>query len=85
MLFFRGAGPKRFVDALNASLENEAALRHWYLSVIAALAKEMTVETANIHGLDWCEIDFPHDLGIARKMIDQWQTAEAGTLRSERA
>lgn len=82
MLLFRDNGPRHFVAALDSAMEDEAALRHWYLSVIAAMAGAMTVETANIHGLDWCEIDYPHDVGIARKMIAQWQTQEADGLLS---
>jgi choline kinase len=82
MLLFRDEGPTRFVAALEAAMESEAALKHWFLSVIAAMAGAMTVETANIHGLDWCEIDFPHDVGIARKMITRWQSQAARNLPS---
>jgi len=82
MLLFRGDGARHFVAALESAMESEAALKHWYLSVIAAMAGAMTVNTANIHGLDWCEIDYPHDVGIARKMIAQWHTEEAGNLPS---
>ena len=82
MLLFRGDGPRHFVSALDTSMENEAALKHWYLSVIAAMAGAMTVQTANIHGLDWCEIDYPHDLGFARKMTAEWQRQAAANLPS---
>jgi len=82
MLLFRGDGPGHFVAALDSAMENEAALKHWYLSVIAAMAGAMTVETADIHGLEWCEIDYPHDVGIARKMIAQWQPPKADNLLS---
>ena len=84
MLLFRGDGPAHFVAAVDSAMENDAALKHWYLSVIATLASAMAVETANIHGLDWCEIDYPHDIGIARKMIVQWQAQEADNLPSAR-
>lgn len=80
MLLFRDNGPRHFVEALDSAMENEAALKHWYLSVIAAMAGAMTIETANIRGLDWCEIDYPHDVGIARKMIARWQTPQADDL-----
>lgn len=82
MLLFRNDGPEKFVSAIDLAMENEAALKRWYLSVIATLAGAMTVETANIHGLDWCEIDYPHDVGIARKMIAQWQTQAVENLPS---
>jgi choline kinase len=49
------------------------------------MADYMTVQTASINGLDWCEIDFPHDIGIARKMVAQWQTQETNDLPSASA
>lgn len=82
MLFFRGDGPRLFVDALESAMEDEAALRHWYLSVIATMARAMPVQTANIHGLEWCEVDYPHDVGIARKMVSRWQSEQTGGLLS---
>lgn len=82
MLKFLGDGPSRFVAALEAAMENDAALRQWYLSVISVVAGTTRVETVDIHGLDWCEIDYPHDLGIARKMIAQWQTRDVDSLPS---
>ncbi len=85
MLLFRGDGPRHFAAALDSAMENQAALKHWYLSVIAAMAGAMTIETTNIHGLDWCEIDYPHDIGIARKMIARWQTREADHRLTARA
>lgn len=84
MLLFRGDGPGQFVAALDSAMENEAALRHWFLSVIAAMAGATAVETADIHGHDWCEIDFPHDVGIARKMVARWQARAAENLPSAR-
>lgn len=84
MLLFRSNGPSHFVAALDSAMENEAALKHWFLSVIAAMADDMNIETTDIHGLDWCEIDYPHDIGIARKMVTQWQTRAAANLPSAR-
>lgn len=84
MLLFRNQGPGKFVAALESAMENEAALKHWFLSVIATMARSMPVQTASIEGLDWCEIDFPHDIGIARKMITRWQTRAARNLPSAR-
>jgi len=84
MLLFRDEGPGKFVAALASAMETEAALKRWFLSVIATMARQMTVQTASIKGLDWCEIDFPHDIGIARKMITRWQTQAASNLPSAR-
>ena len=48
------------------------ALRQWYLSVIAALAGETTVQAVSVTGNDWCEIDYPVDVKHARQMVSAW-------------
>ena len=82
MLLFRDEGSRHFVHALESAMESETALKHWYLSVIATMAGKMRIETANINGLDWCEVDYPHDIGIARNMIAGWRSTQDETLLS---
>src|SRR3546814_17569195 len=48
MLYFRGDGPRRFVAALEAAMLDPAAIRQWYLSVIAALAPQVHVQAVTI-------------------------------------
>ena len=66
LLAFRESGPKLFVDALDAAVREDGALRRWYLSVIDDLARQVAVETCPIRGLWWQEIDSPEDLERTR-------------------
>ena len=72
MLLFRGEGPAYYRDALNEAMMEATGLRQWYLSVINALAKQVTVMTQPVDGIDWCEVDFPADLQQARQLVANW-------------
>ncbi len=76
MLLFRDDGPGKLVSALERAMLAPAALKRWYLSVIATLATETEVSTLSIEGMEWCEIDYPHDLAIAKEMVDRWRSAD---------
>ncbi len=82
MLYFRGEGAARFKAALEAAMLEPAALKQWYLSVIAALAGELTVQAVTISGHDWCEIDYPVDIKAAREMVASWRLSPGGDLAS---
>jgi choline kinase len=69
MILFRGEGPSLFRAALKKALEDPAAGRKWYLSVIDAMARVMPVWTCSIPGLKWCEVDFPSDLTKADRVF----------------
>ena len=86
MLYFRGDGPRHFVATLEAAMRDQAAIRQWYLSIIAKLAQEIDVQTASVSGLGWCEVDYPLDLERARQMVQFWrQDAAAGPRPSASA
>jgi len=74
MLYFRGGGGAAFVEALNAAMLEPAALKQWFLSVIATLARKIEVRTATISGHDWCEVDYPLDVEAAKQMVASWRT-----------
>jgi len=69
MLLFRGAGVPDFRAALEAAVRRPDSLNHWYLSVVNELAQRTLVNTADITGLWWQEIDEPADLEAARAGI----------------
>lgn len=79
MIRFRGQGGARFVTALRNALDDQAALKRWYLSVIDELAQEGGVDVASIEGRVWSELDYPADLRsseataarIARVLFDR--------------
>lgn len=66
LLAFRESGPKLFVDALEAAVRAQGALRRWYLSVVNKLAQRVAVESCSIHPLWWQEIDSADDLERTR-------------------
>lgn len=73
MLLFRGEGPRLFADAVDRAMRTPEGLKWWYLRVIAQLARQTTVGTVSIEGLDWGEIDYPVDLQRAQAMIAGWR------------
>ncbi len=73
MLYFRGEGAQRFTAELERCMRDPAALRQWYLSVIAALAPEIEIQAVTISGNDWCEIDYPVDVKAAKRMVAGWR------------
>lgn len=82
MLYFRGEGPRRFVAALDAAMLDPAAIRQWYLSVIAALAPQIRIQAVTISGHPWCEIDYPVDVQTAKRMVASWRSAGEDSLAS---
>lgn len=82
MLLFRGAGPGRFVAALDSAMQNPSAIRQWYLSVIAALAGQTEVRTVSVGGHEWCEIDYPLDFKKAQELAARWHARETDMLSS---
>ncbi len=82
MLLFRGDGPHRFVQALDAAMLEPAGVKQFYLSAIAALARRIEVETVSVAGGDWCEIDYPLDLKKAQEMAAGWMAARYEPLSS---
>jgi choline kinase len=72
MLLFRGQGPQIFRDAVEATMRTPDGAKVWYLRVIHALAQHQRVDTVDISGLRWGEVDFPPDLDKAREMVAGW-------------
>ncbi len=73
MLLFRGDGPSYYRNALEEAMMETSGLRQWYLSVINALAKQVSVMTQPVDGIEWCEVDFPADLQQARQLVTDWR------------
>ncbi len=70
MILFRGSGGDWFKDSIAKALDEEAARKRWYLSVIDVMAAEADVWTCSIAGLNWQEIDYPVDLENAAKLVE---------------
>jgi choline kinase len=72
MLLFRGQGPKLFTDTLERIMHTPEGLKWWYLRAIGQIAEHHQVETCNIEGLNWGEVDFPADLESVAAMVADW-------------
>jgi choline kinase len=76
IILFRGEGPTLFRGALEEAVRDPSSQRKWYLSVIRELCRTMPVWTCSLHGLPWCEVDYPADLKVAENVVS---TCASGT------
>lgn len=72
MLGFKGEGPARFRETVEAMMRTPEGVKNWYLKAIDTLAPSGIVGTASIEGLDWAEVDFPEDVEIATALTRRW-------------
>jgi choline kinase len=71
LMVFRGLGVPMFRRALNEAVRTEDGQRRWYLSVVDEMARRTRVETADISGAWWGEVDSPEDLADVRAALDR--------------
>lgn len=76
MLAFRGEGPGIFRNQIDQMMRTPEGVERWYLRAIDIIAKGSRVGTVSIEGLDWQEVDFPHDVDAANALTARW--AEEG-------
>jgi choline kinase len=69
LMYFRGNGVESFRGALESAIRGPEGLKRWYLSVVDGLADRVSIQTANITGMWWGEIDCPEDLTEVRKAL----------------
>jgi choline kinase len=69
MILFREKGPLMFRKAVEKALQDPAAIKKGYLSVIGGMAESIPVWTISANGLQWCEVDFPADLQQAQRVV----------------
>ena len=69
MILFREKGPLMFRSALENAMGDASASKKWYLSIIAQMARSMSIWTFAANGLQWCEVDFHADLKQARRVV----------------
>lgn len=76
MLRFMNTGPKIFTDELKRLMKTPDGTKSWYLSVIHGLATSgVQVDTTNIKGQAWSELDTPEDYEICRSLFGDSQMA----------
>jgi choline kinase len=71
LMYFRGEGVAALRQALDARIRDPDALKLWYLSIIDELASSLRIETADVTGLWWGEVDDHEDLTEVRKTLSE--------------
>jgi len=70
MLRFMNDGPQIFRNELDRLMRLEDGTKSWYLSAIDGLAKAgQRIDTTNINGSTWAELDTPEDYEICRSLF----------------
>jgi len=69
MILFRDQGPIMFRNAIEKALRDPSSQTKWYLSVIDEMARNISVWTCLVNGLQWCEVDYRADLMQAEKVV----------------
>ena len=66
----RGAGAEAFQHALERAVRQCQATRSWYTAALQLLAQRIPLESVDISGLWWSEIDDPDDLASVRAHLE---------------
>ena len=70
MLRFMNAGPEIFQDELGRLMRTPDGTKSWFLSAIHGLAQSgQHIDTINIKGADWSELDTPEDYEVCRSLF----------------
>jgi len=76
MLRFMGSGTKTFRDQLKLLMKTEDGTKSWFLSAIHGLAQSgIEIDTINIQGSSWAELDTPEDYEICRTLFGDSEMA----------
>jgi len=79
MLRFMGEGPKTFKTEIKELMRDNKGTKSWFLSAIHGLAQKGTaIDTINIQGSSWSELDTPEDYEIC---LDLFGTSIAARER----
>jgi len=76
LLAFRGDGAARFREAIERDIRTAEGTTIWYLRVIHHLAERSEVQTLDIEGEEWGEVDFPDDVERAQALVSGWDATK---------
>lgn len=77
LLAFRSGGAERFRAAIERAMRTSEGTTIWYLRVIHHLAQNGEVQTLDIAGEEWGEVDFPDDVVRAESLVAGWDAKKA--------
>ena len=68
MLKFEADGARAMLD-MAQSLVHDGQANAWVIEATRAICGEVSISGVNVAGSEWVEIDFPHDLDVARREV----------------
>ena len=80
---FRDEGPALYRQTLEEMMREPDGLNQWFPAAIDRLARRVAVQAIDLTGLEWCEVDYPTDLNLAREYATRWD-AEGGSASRPR-
>lgn len=76
MLRFMGEGTTTFRNELSRLMRTSDGTKSWFLSAIHGLAQAgQAIDTINIKGADWSELDTPEDYEVCRSLFGNSEMA----------
>ena len=69
---FRGEGPALYRATLEEMMREPDGLNQWFPAAIDRLARRTEVKAIDLTGMEWCEVDYPTDLNLAREYAARW-------------
>lgn len=72
LIAYRGDGAARLRCEIEQVMRTSEGTNVWYLRVVHRLAQRERVETLDISGEEWGEVDFPDDVERARVLTARW-------------
>lgn len=72
LIVYRGDGAARFRREIEQVMRAAEGTNVWYLRVVHQLAQRERVETLDISGESWGEVDFPEDVALAKALTSDW-------------
>ncbi len=80
LLKFETDGARAMLEMVHA-LVREGQDNAWVVEAIRAVCSSVAIYGVNVAGLEWVEIDFPHDLDVARREV--WPVIYRGRWRKQ--
>lgn len=72
LMVFNQQGADAFRQQIELMMEQDNALKLWYLSAIDQLASQSLAGICSIQGLSWCEVDDAGDFAAAADVVAAW-------------
>ncbi len=69
---FRGDGVRKYRQTLEQMIRTPEGLHQWFPAAIDQLARQGMVQALDLSGRQWCEVDYPTDLALARELAARW-------------